>query len=328
MGIIFMDGFEKNSVDQWSGGYQYSASAGAALSGNYGLNITAATSSRAYKDLGSNYAELFLTFRYYPTDAGSVAVCSFWDGTTCLFCITRNTGNGYLEARRGSDAATVLATGSTAINADSEHHIKVQYKPLNSGGIIKVYVDNVEDISYSGDTTAGAEYANRLHFGRSNAASGYLYVDDVVLSTTDITKNLRIAGKAITGAGTTTQWDPSAGANYECVDEVPPVHTDYNSTNVTDEIDTFALANCTESIDNIAAVQVEISCAYEGSPTPTKVAAVLRCGSTDYAHATPQSPPSSFGAALPFIWELNPADSAAFEAADINAMEVGYKAVA
>jgi len=244
-------------------------------------------------------------------------------GADCMH-VGRNPTSGNLVLKRGGTSGTLLATGCT-IAVNTTYHLKFYYKPLNSGGVFQVWIDNDLTIDYSGDTTNGLENVDAIVFSVNSLS---FYIDDIVLSTTDITKNLRIAGKAVTGAGTTTQWDPSAGANYECVDEVPPVHTDYNSTNVSNEIDTFELANCTEEIDNIAAVQVELSAAYEGSPTPTNVAAVLRCAGTDYPHGTPQSPPSSFGAALAFIWELNPADSAAFEEADINAMEVGYKATA
>lgn len=325
MGIIFMDGFEKNTLSML---YVYTSASiastsGLDLTGNYCLKVSSFGNYQyARLKVPSILTELYGTMRIRTT--GYVEIV-FKDsaGTDCMY-IGRNTSSGLLELKRGGVSGTLLATGCTILT-NTTYHLRFYYKPLNSGGVFQVWIDGDLTIDYSGDTTNGTEDVDSIVFSVGNNS---FYIDDIVLSTTDITKNLRIAGKAVTGAGTTTQWDPSAGANYQCVDEVPPVHTDYNSTNVTDEIDTFALADCTEEIDNIAAVQVELSAAYEGSPTPTKVAAVLRCGGTDYAHSTPQSPPSSFGAALAFIWELNPADSAAFEEADINAMEVGYKATA
>ena len=240
----------------------------------------------------------------------------------------RNSTTGVLELHLTHADGALLASGTTVFNGNQTYLLKVYYKPLNSGGVFTVWIDGVQEVTYSGDTTNGLENVKTLKFG-SDDAGRYTswYFDDIVVSTTDITQNLKIAGKAIAGAGTTTQWDASAGSNYECVDEIPPSGTDYNSTNVTDEIDTFALADCTEDIGSIAAVQAEISALYEGSPTPTHVQAVLRVNGTNYFSSS-FSPPSSLGAPHVAIWETNPDDSAAWEEADINALEVGYKAVA
>jgi len=235
-----------------------------------------------------------------------------------------------MEARINKGTGTLLDAGAIELKQDTTYLIKVRYKPATSGGVIQTWVDGVADIDYTGDTTYGADDIKSFRFGRSGAVfdNAYCYIDDVVVSTTDITQNLRIGGKAITGAGTTTQWDPSTGANYECVNEVPPVHTDYNSTNTTNEIDTFALADATESIASIAAVQVELSCAYEGTPTPTHIQHVIRSNGTDYPSTVDKSPPSAFGAPVVHIWETDPQDSGAWTEARLNAIEVGYKATA
>lgn len=331
MAIIFMDGFEKNSTDKWTilNGASIASSSGYDMSGAYVGRMSDWT-QKFYKNLSSSYTELYFTFRWRFTKFSSGhknAIMSFYDTSgTLILSIQR--GPEVVEVRRGGESSTVLATGTRALLIDTTYFFKVYYKPLNSGGAVSVYVDNVLECSAAGDTTAGLENIKAFLFNYNGSAETQAVVDDIVVSTTDLTKNLRIAGKAVIGPGTTTEWDPSTGANYQCVDEVPPVHTDYNSTNVTDKIDTFTIADCTEDIDNIAALQVELSCAYEGSPTPTHLQTVLRHDGSNYASGVDLSPPSSFGAPVVQIYEVNPGTSVAFLEADINALEVGYKATA
>jgi hypothetical protein len=80
-------------------------------------------------------------------------------------------------------------------------------------------------------------------------------------------------------------------------------------------------------MSTVKCVQVSVRLAKDGNPTPTGVKTVLRCSGTDYPHSATLSPGTTF-ARSDQIWELNPADSAAFEDADLDGMEVGIKAVA
>lgn len=335
MGILFIDGFEKNSLDKWTAisgasGAHIHSSSGLDMSGSYAGHIDG-NYQYMKKTLDASQSELYVTFRIRIT--GTVnKILEFRDSTGAYTAMMlRSTVTGCLIIYRGyDDGSAALDTGTKPLKLDTTYLIKVHYKPLNSGGVFDVYVDDLvtADLSFSGDSTSGLEDVQTVVFGHlyGSAASTGHYIDDVIISNTDITKNLRIAGKVVTGAGTTTEWDPSTGANYECVNEIPPSSTDYTSTNVTDEFDTFALTDCTEDINSIAAVQLELYIAKEGTPTPTHIAPAIRVGSTNYSGEN-LTPSTSFGTQYK-IWELNPADSAAFEEADINALEVGYKATA
>jgi hypothetical protein len=333
MAIIFMDGAEKNSLDQWTvvnNATAYSSS-GLDMSGSYVIKASSGMNC-IEKTFSTSYSELYATFRYRIAQATNYnnGIIQFKDSAgTPILTIDRNLTSGLLEIRVGVYNATVVATGATYISLDTTYFLKVHYKPLDSGGDITVYLNGVAEVSYSGDTTAGLENVMTLRFGyTTSTTTSYAYFDDVIVSTTDITKNLRVGGKAITGAGTTTQWTPSTGANYSCVDEIPPASSDYNHTNTTNNIDTFALANITESVNSIAAVQVEMNAMYAGTPTPTHLRAVMRSGTTDYDNGADFSPPSSFGAPHVAIWETDPDTGLAFTESGFNALEIGCKATA
>jgi len=176
-------------------------------------------------------------------------------------------------------------------------------------------VDGTSRISYGGgvlDTTAGLENISTVGFGWVSGShlGGYDSqgdYDDIVLDSADWIGNTAIGGLAITGAGASAQWTPSAGDNYACVDEIPYNDTDYNNTNTTNNKDTYALASFVTPTTEIKCIQASGRISYNGSPTPTKQELILRCGGTDYSHAT-QITPSSIFSCVDRIWEEDPDD--------------------
>jgi hypothetical protein len=301
------------------------------MSGDYVLDMAKPGQFRIEKAFDTAYPELWVTFRIRWI---SIAIWRsiMWvkDSNNLHTLGIELDSTGFLSVRRGDYNDTELDHGTWQPVANQTYFFKVHYKPLNADGVITVDIDGVEQASYSGDSTLGLEEIRTIKFGVYDSGNGtaFFYLDDVVVSTTDITENLRVGGRAVSAAGATTQFDPSAGANYECVG---PDNTSYNSTNTTNEIDTFTIADGTEEIGTVAAVQLELTCAYDGSPTPTHIQHVARSGGADYPSLVDKSPPTSFGAPIIHIWEVNPADAAAFEAADLigaSRIEIGYKATA
>jgi hypothetical protein len=160
-----------------------------------------------------------------------------------------------------------------------------------------------------------------------SSATSNIYWDDIILDDANWIGPTSIQGLVPTGAGATTGFTPSTGANYAAVDEVPASDADYVYTNTPNVVDTYALGNLTGTINSVKAVQVQARCMQEGSPAVPKVQLVTRPASTDRVSASKSVqtfvPKSVFN-----IWELNPEDSAAWEQADVDGMEIGIKAVA
>ncbi len=324
MGIIFMDGFERRSTNAYASSSGVSFSSGISnMSGDYCLNATSISSYIKYY-LSSSLTELYMMYRVMVTSSNNIGLAIFYDSNNAVIAMVRS-DNLIIKFYRGT--GTLLASGPT-ISLNTTYLIKMYYKPMDSGGVFKLWVDGVLGIDYSGDTTNGIGNCKSILFGYlSGISNGYLYMDDLIISTTDITKNLRIAGKAVTGAGSNADWTPSSGSNnWDTVEEIPPSDSDYNYTNTIGHVDTFNIANCTESIASIEALQVNFNCAYEGTPTPSGIQSVLRHGGTDYASGTTILLPSSFGHRFQ-VYETNPGTGSAFTESDINNLEVGYESV-
>jgi hypothetical protein len=90
-----------------------------------------------------------------------------------------------------------------------------------------------------------------------------MWIDDVIFDDSTWVGPSSIQGLVPTGAGATTQFDPSTGSNYACVDEVPASDTDYIYTNTANDVDTYACGNLTGTINSVKAVQVQARCMQE-----------------------------------------------------------------
>lgn len=324
MARLFIDGFESGTADLFTatGNLKIVTASTYGMTGNYALSVPLA--AQAFKYLETTKSELYVAFKW-RTDSLSDGqrIIEFWDTTpTLMLKVYPYNTSGSIGIMRGT---TLLDNSDDGvISANTTYLIEVYYKPLNTGGICTVKVNGIEVASASGvDTTDGAEAINMIGF---YPYAYTCYYDDIVIDDADWIGQTYIEGIVPSGAGTTTQWDPSTGSNYACVDELPASDTDYISTNTTNEIDTYAMGNLTSEIGTIKCIQVRARSLYEGAPTPTHQQLVVRSGGTDYFSADKDVGTTAAG--IFHIWETNPADDAAWEEADVNAIEAGVKATA
>lgn len=329
MARIFIDGIESGGLELWSASFGSPAAnnSQAGRTGTYCLYMPA--SSYLRKTISAQ-ADIYMAFKYENLSSTITRpVIKFMNGATVLGVLAVETGTLKLLAYKG-DSATLLATSTAAMSAAAWKLIEIYYLPHATDGAFQVKIDGVLDIDIDpadGDISTAPSTANidtvQVGGGASQLAG---YLDDIVLDDAGWIGNTKIQGIVPTGAGTTTQWDPSAGDNYACVDELPPSDADYVSTNVTNEIDTYAMGNLTGSITSIKCVQIQARAAYEGTPTPTHIQLGCRSNGADY-FATDLTPPSSFGP-LTKILETDPDTEVAWIADGVNAAEFGVKATA
>lgn len=327
MARIFIDGFESGQEDLWdadTANVAVVSSAGLDMNGSYCLDLNNAF-EYVEKDITAD-DEMYFAFLYRPiVDATSEEMLCVFNGATILVHIWRNAGT--LKAHSGQ--YTLLATGSATLSTATTYLIEIRIKIADSGGRIEVKVDGVQDIDFTGDTKpdANTQFDKvRLGYGGIVAYSVYAYFDNFIMDDADWIGDTSIQAVVPTGAGTTTGWTPSAGNNYECVDEKPVSDADYVSINSNDVTDTYAAGNLAGDVDSIKCVQVQSSAKTDGSPTPTNLKLVVRSGGTDYLSGDKAVPATA--KSLWHLWENNPADAAAWEEADVNAMEIGVKSAA
>jgi hypothetical protein len=322
MSRIFIDGFEGNNIlatGLWDGIFATpTITTGiTGMDGTYCLSLNSSAGvSKTIVDTATLYGACLVRI----TNVGGPFIIYTKNSAQSMVRITRNGTSYCIEVYRDS---TLIATGTHPVNINTTYLLEFYIYIHDTTGRVTVKLDGITDIDFTGDTKPSTQTTINIFMLSTSSGSSYIYYDNIVLDNAAWIGNTKIQIVYPTGAGTTTQWTPSAGSNYACVDEIPYSDTDWVETNTIDLIDTYATSDLTGTITSIKCVQIEARCIKEGAPTPLNVDLAVRSGGTDYFSAD-IAVPSGYKA-LFNIWETDPATAAAWTEANVNLMEIGIK---
>jgi hypothetical protein len=288
---IWQSGFESGSLDEFDGIFS---------NGNIETS-TVKTGSYAFRGRGNNA----YGYKTIPSGLQFRGGMFFYGNllhSNNAFLRLVNAGTDLFSILGNSSGDITITTGGvvrdTAIgfHKASWQHFGWDVKFAATGGWANLYVDGVLVANYSGNT--GTTNATQLRIGNITGADYSTYFDDIYIDNTTGESSaapvpiLRFYHVTPTGAGNYTQFDPSAGSNYQCVDEIPPNESDYVSTAVTDEYDSYAMDTIT--IDTGQTIQAVIPIAYaKRGETTEQIALGTRYSSTDSVGAD-QNPSTSY----------------------------------
>lgn len=252
------------------------------------------------------------------------------DGATVHLTIGA-TLTGEVRVWRGTTAGTLLGTSAASglIVANSWAFVEVGFTIDNAAGAVEVRVNNTTALSLSGVDTrnGGNNYATGIKIrgkdGVSTADFDSFYFVDNVGSPTGFLGSGSALDLKPNGAGSSTEWTPSAGSNYQNVDEAGLKDDDstYNSSSTPGQKDMFAVENVTVTGGSIAAVKL-VSFARDTDGGMRQVADVINLGGGESQRATRTT--SSSYTVREEVFTVDPADASALTEAKINAAEIGY----
>jgi hypothetical protein len=218
------------------------------------------------------------------------------------------------------------------------HYLEAKVKIDSSTGSVEVRVNgttvlNLTNVNtYTGWYPATVTSVLLCGMNCNSNQFTYFYFDDLYICDPSGSDNNGFLGDCRveclfpTGAGAETQWTPSAGVNWENVNETPPDgDTTYNRSNTPGQADTYAMADLVSTTGRIYAAQY-LQYARKDNAGSRTVAPVARIGGVDYAGAS-----VSVGDSYAYyrdIHAVSPATAAAFTISEVNAMEYGTKVVA
>jgi len=243
---------------------------------------------------------------------------------------------------RGGPAGTTLGTTSAVLTVDTYAYLELKVMIANTGGTVTLRVNGATVLGpVTGDTQAtgsavwtGAAIGHPS--GVSNATtttSRNVDFDDVYVGDgsgaapwNTFLGDCRVDARVPTAPGATTGWTPSAGANWQCVDEAAPNDdTDYTTAAAVSLTDTFAAAAAAPVAGaTIYGVQHCLSVRKTDAGVCT-IAPVIRHSGTDYPGAA-ISPGTAYAYGLQ-IAATNPGTAAAWTESDFNAAEFGYSRI-
>ena len=127
----------------------------------------------------------------------------------------------------------------------------------------------------------------------------------------------------VSGAGSNTGFAPSAGSNFENVDETPGPDDDgtYNDGDALNEKDSYAMDDLSAG-GTIYALKHQMTVKKTDAGT-VGVKPLIRVGGSDYVGSEVML--TTDYTTETQIWEDNPDDSNPFEEADVNAIEAGMQ---
>jgi hypothetical protein len=335
MARLFIDGFESGSLDLWDTINGGAASTVQKKGGAYSY-LTSAINQTLIKNLDSGVATIYFKVWLYINSVGL-------SNPTLFLIFADNAGNQIglgLDASRQLifrlnpntlNGGTTIATGATVLALTTWYLIEGKIFIDDVNGIAQCKLNGVLplEIDYSGDTRSQGTTITKVFLGTYGSATAYTiygYFDDFVLDDASWIGDTRIQAISPTGVGTTTGWTPSAGNNWDCVEEIPASDVDYIYINANDILDTYATGNLIGGVSEVKCVQVQGRTVYQGAPTPTNLKLAIRSNGVDYVSAN-KSVPASYKS-LFNIWETDPDTSATWLVAAVNAAEIGVKSAA
>lgn len=202
-------------------------------------------------------------------------------------------------------------------------------------GVVQLKVDGVDVADASGLDTGATVWVVRpghtSEFGAYPFNVGMIqYIDDLAINDVNGTENNSWIGRGgiypvcVNAAGTHSEFTPSAGSNWECVDEVPPDDdTSYVESATVGHRDLYATSGLVPADGLISAVQW-CGMARLAEPGIGGVRRLVRHSGVDYESAD-LTVDASYRAKRDIL-ELAP-DGTPWTVAKVNALEIGQKVV-
>jgi hypothetical protein len=151
-----------------------------------------------------------------------------WNATTHTF-------DAYVDG-------VLTKAGTVTVAMNDWFHVQF-YIVIADAGNIGVKIDGHQSIDWPCDTQPGAAAGASYLYVTKMVNANTIYIDDLVWGSGGYLGDLRCVDIRPTADTAQDDWTPSAGDNFETIDETPPSDTDYNETNTNAQADELALGD-------------------------------------------------------------------------------------
>jgi hypothetical protein len=332
MSLLFMDGFAMGDyAKKWivTSGSLSVDQVNSRTTGGYSIS---STSFGSILKQFSAAGEMFVGFAVRLTD-------SYWNRSIAYLVgesiyvqyVIECTPLGYLEVRRSESGGELLATGSTVLRNDRWHHIECRIKLTADSAMLQLRLNGLEtnEIDFTEAVDIGAQLS---------LTSLYMYVKDntrvtdvyILDSTGDAPCNTWLGRETIQtlrprGNGASSDLvgsDSDQVDNFALVNEIPVSSSSYVGGSAGGDGDTYEMDSLPPDISTVHAVAWSASVAKSDAGART-AASLLRSGGSDHPGAAITL--TTTYASVQEIHEEDPATSAAWSVAGVNAVEAGMK---
>jgi len=350
MALLFFDGFEGYNIADLSKfwGYSYYASASGvtidATGGRNGNGIRGFSRNtlsnfefRWDNQFQFDSQVLIIGFAFkFDYTGNEIDLVEFYEpsGYQISGLLRVNSNLNLVLFRQPSTQSVVEYISDFTLDRKRWYYVELKWKCHSTEGLGELKLDEQSLHSFSNkDTRPSLAIANRianvLFQGKQFVDVNY---DDIYILDTTGSKNndflgdVRIDAVNPNGAGNYSQLTPSAGSNYQCIDESAFDDSDYVEGAVDGNKDSYAYENVPTDLDDLAIFGVQLNNVSQrtAGTDNRKLKGFLRTGGADYEETTAQSLSDSYFRNQT-IWEDDPSDSNIWTKAKINACEFGVE---
>lgn len=339
-----MDGFDQhvtstsdggNLARRWTGLPDYGTGAGAGPWGTSGIFNGGSTGS-GYRTF-ANTSTLVAGVWFKPISSivnSAVPILAFADGSTVQVGVGTTSTAG-CRAYRNTTANILGTSASSLLLGQTWQRLEVKIVFHASAGSVEVRYNGTQVINVTGvNTIATANaYANRVYIYWTSSDATTPNLDDLYLldtnspGPTDFLSDWRVRTLQPNAAGSSAQFTPTSGSNYDRVNDVPPSATDvaYVSSTTVGHIDLHAMADVPTTVSGIQAVAHSIQTrSDDGTPTGT-ARSKLKSGATT-SNGSTVTLTGSYQHQID-IYHTDPNTAGSWSATTVNALEAGYEKV-
>lgn len=254
-----------------------------------------------------------------------------------------NNSNGWDGVVVGMDEGGMITFNNNVYNAavgsysftpaqGTWYYLEIKRRTHDSTGLTEFRINEQVVYTFSGDNkslfTDGTINYMLFKFAYNvfMEIDDFYFADDQGSDINDYLGDIRIDIIHPNGAGNYAQFTPSAGNNYECVDETEMDESDYVYSAVDGQKDSYTFGNVPTDLDDSAIIGVQIKNNAKRTATADnrKITPFIRTGSTDYSQSD-VSLLDNFGMSEGEIIYSDPSDSNPWTQAKINACEFGME---
>ncbi len=264
-----------------------------------------------------------------PVPSSTSAIFHLYEGAN-LGINLRVTPAGYIECRRGT---TVLGTSIIGITFNNWFYIGLKVLTNNSIGTVDVKVNGVSYLALtSQDTQPGSNaYHTAFRVGMIGASGSSTVYDDLYFLdgsgsvNNDFLGNRQVIALDPDSDGDLSDWAPSAGNNYENVDDGGLVDNNatYNETSTDAHQDLYTFEDLSSDITSVDGVQ--INTVLRVTTGSMDISHTIKTGTTT-SQGTPETVTTTVFVTVVRVEEEDPDTLSAWTPSGVNAAQFGIKA--
>ena len=283
------------------------------------------------KNLGG-ISTVAICFRVYRGSAQASGFLQLYAAEGLLGTIGTNASGSLVYSNNNSGIVTfnIVATSTDTIPEDTETFCELRITLGDSGGSVAFYLNGVHSNTVSSIDTKASSGRGSLQyiiFGANfdtptTIIAGWKFSDIIVHTGASPIGDVGVYYRPVDADGADSDFTPSAGANYQCADEIgPDEDTTYNESDGTaGHRDSFETAGV--SAMSVLSVGVLVRARKTDTGAATLLLGAVHGASED--QSTAKALTEAYLTQVEFF-DVCPSTSAAWSAAEVTAAELSYE---